>query len=77
MKPSPRSAAVNTALTKLGLDARGSVTLADARPDKAFDKAIFVEETIFLQAIQNNLELVVHFDTSRTPEQAEFNRIRA
>jgi enoyl-CoA hydratase/carnithine racemase len=31
----------------------------------------------FLQAIQHNLELVVHFDTSRTPEQAEFNRIRA
>jgi enoyl-CoA hydratase/carnithine racemase len=31
----------------------------------------------FLQAIQHNLELVVHFDTSRTPEQEEFNRIRA
>lgn len=31
----------------------------------------------FLQAVQHNLELVVHFDTSRTPEQAEFNRIRA
>jgi enoyl-CoA hydratase/carnithine racemase len=31
----------------------------------------------FLQTIQHNLELVVHFDTSRTPEQEEFNRIRA
>ncbi len=31
----------------------------------------------FLQSIQHNLELVVHFDTSRTPEQAEFNQIRA
>jgi enoyl-CoA hydratase/carnithine racemase len=31
----------------------------------------------FLQAMQHNLELVVHFDTSRTPEQEEFNRIRA
>ena len=30
----------------------------------------------FLQAIQQNLELVVHFDTSRTPEQEQFNRIR-
>jgi enoyl-CoA hydratase/carnithine racemase len=31
----------------------------------------------FLQAIQHNLELVVHFDTSRTPEQEQFNTIRA
>src|SRR5437867_4522405 len=31
----------------------------------------------FLQSIQHNLELVVHFDTSRSPEQAEFNTIRA
>lgn len=31
----------------------------------------------FLQAIQHNLELAVHFDTTRTPEQEEFNRIRA
>ena len=31
----------------------------------------------FLQAIQHNLDLVVHFDTSRTPEQEEFNQIRA
>jgi enoyl-CoA hydratase/carnithine racemase len=31
----------------------------------------------FLQAIQHNLELVVHFDTSRTPEQEQFNQIRA
>ncbi|GIX46488.1 MAG: crotonase [Candidatus Tectimicrobiota bacterium] len=31
----------------------------------------------FLQAIQHNLELVVHFDTTRTPEQETFNRIRA
>ncbi len=31
----------------------------------------------FLQAIQQNLELVVHFDTSRTPEQEQFNQIRA
>jgi enoyl-CoA hydratase/carnithine racemase len=31
----------------------------------------------FLQAIQHNLDLVVHFDTSRTPEQAQFNAIRA
>jgi enoyl-CoA hydratase/carnithine racemase len=30
----------------------------------------------FLQAIQHNLELVVHFDTSRTPEQEQFNQIR-
>ncbi|MGQ4807370.1 Short-chain-enoyl-CoA hydratase [Candidatus Entotheonellaceae bacterium PAL068K] len=30
----------------------------------------------FLQAIQQNLELVVHFDTSRTPEQEQFNQIR-
>ena len=36
-----------------------------------------LESMGFLQAIQHNLELVVHFDTSRTPEQAEFNRIRA
>ena len=31
----------------------------------------------FLQAIQHNLELVVHFDTSRTAEQEEFNKVRA
>lgn len=31
----------------------------------------------FLQAIQHNLELVVHFDTSQTPEQEQFNEIRA
>ncbi len=31
----------------------------------------------FLQSIQHNLELVVHFDTSRTPEQEAFNTIRA
>ena len=31
----------------------------------------------FLQAIQHNLELAVHFDTTRTPEQQEFNKIRA
>ena len=31
----------------------------------------------FLQTIQQNLELVVHFDTSRTPEQEQFNHIRA
>ena len=31
----------------------------------------------FWQSLQHNLELVVHFDTSRTPEQAEFNAIRA
>jgi enoyl-CoA hydratase/carnithine racemase len=31
----------------------------------------------FLQAIQHNLELVIHFDTSRTPEQEQFNKIRA
>jgi enoyl-CoA hydratase/carnithine racemase len=36
-----------------------------------------LESMGFLQAIQHNLELVVHFDTSRTPEQAEFNRLRA
>lgn len=30
----------------------------------------------FLQAIQHNLELAVHFDTTRTPEQEEFNKIR-
>ncbi len=30
----------------------------------------------FLQTIQQNLELVVHFDTSRTPEQEQFNHIR-
>ena len=36
-----------------------------------------LESMGFLQAIQHNLELVVHFDTSRTPEQEEFNRLRA
>jgi enoyl-CoA hydratase len=36
-----------------------------------------LESMGFLQAIQHNLELVVHFDTSRTPEQTEFNRLRA
>ena len=30
----------------------------------------------FLQAIQHNLELMVHFDTSRTPEAEEFNKVR-
>ncbi len=36
-----------------------------------------LESMGFLQAIKHNLELVVHFDTSRTPEQEEFNRVRA
>jgi enoyl-CoA hydratase/carnithine racemase len=36
-----------------------------------------LESMGFLQAIQHNLELVVHFDTSRTPEQEQFNQIRA
>ncbi len=31
----------------------------------------------FLSAIQHNLELVVQFDISRTPEQEQFNSIRA
>jgi enoyl-CoA hydratase len=30
----------------------------------------------FLTAIQHNLELMTHFDTSATPEQTEFNSIR-
>ena len=30
----------------------------------------------FLSAIQNNLELMTHFDISATPEQEEFNAIR-
>jgi enoyl-CoA hydratase/carnithine racemase len=30
----------------------------------------------FLSAIQHTLELMVHFDTSTTPEQVEFNDIR-
>ena len=30
----------------------------------------------FLSAIQQNLELMTHFDTSSTPEQQEFNAIR-
>lgn len=30
----------------------------------------------FLASIQQNLELVVHFDTTRTPEQEQFNQIR-
>ena len=30
----------------------------------------------FLSAIQHNLELMTHFDTSSTPEQDEFNEIR-
>ena len=30
----------------------------------------------FLSAIQNNLELMTHFDISSTPEQVEFNEIR-
>ena len=30
----------------------------------------------FLSTIQYNLELMTHFDTSTTPEQAEFNTIR-
>ncbi len=30
----------------------------------------------FLSAIQHNLELMTHFDTSATPEQEEFNAIR-
>ena len=30
----------------------------------------------FLSAIQHNLELMTHFDTSVTPEQEEFNTIR-
>jgi enoyl-CoA hydratase/carnithine racemase len=30
----------------------------------------------FLSSIRHNLELMTHFDTSRTPEQDEFNTIR-
>jgi enoyl-CoA hydratase len=30
----------------------------------------------FLSSIEHNLELMVHFDTSRTPEQEEFNAVR-
>ena len=30
----------------------------------------------FLSAIQQNLELMTHFDISSTPEQDEFNEIR-
>ena len=30
----------------------------------------------FLSAVQHNLELMTHFDTSVTPEQEEFNAIR-
>lgn len=30
----------------------------------------------FLSSIQHNLELMIHFDTSLTPEQEEFNAIR-
>jgi hypothetical protein len=30
----------------------------------------------FLSSIYHNLELVTHFDTSRTEEQETFNRIR-
>ena len=30
----------------------------------------------FLSAIQHNIELMTHFDTSRSPEQEEFNAIR-
>jgi len=30
----------------------------------------------FLASIQQNLELMVHFDTTRTPEQEQFNQIR-
>jgi hypothetical protein len=30
----------------------------------------------FLSSIKHNLELMTHFDTSRTPEQDEFNTIR-
>ncbi len=36
-----------------------------------------IESMGFLQAIQHNLELVVQFDISRTPEQEQFNTIRA
>ena len=35
-----------------------------------------LESMGFLTAIQQNLELVTHFDTSATPEQEEFNAIR-
>ena len=35
-----------------------------------------LEEMGFLSAIQHNLELMTHFDTSVTPEQVEFNAIR-
>ena len=35
-----------------------------------------LEEMGFLSAIQHNLELMTHFDTSVTPEQEEFNAIR-
>ena len=30
----------------------------------------------FLTAVQQNLKLATHFDTSGTPEQEEFNAIR-
>ena len=35
-----------------------------------------LESIGFLTAVQQNLELVTHFDTSATPEQEEFNAIR-
>ena len=35
-----------------------------------------LESMGFLTAVQQNLELVTHFDTSATPEQEEFNAIR-
>lgn len=53
VKPSSGSAAVDATLAKLGLDARRSLAFADARADKALYKAVLVQETVFLQAIQN------------------------
>ncbi|MFQ6028672.1 MAG: enoyl-CoA hydratase/isomerase family protein [Dehalococcoidia bacterium] len=35
-----------------------------------------LESMGFLNALQHNLELMTHFDTSTTPEQEEFNAIR-
>ena len=35
-----------------------------------------LESMGFLNAVQHNLELMTHFDTSTTPEQEEFNAIR-
>jgi enoyl-CoA hydratase/carnithine racemase len=35
-----------------------------------------MENMGFLSSVQQNLELMTHFDTSTSPEQAEFNAIR-